>query len=186
MKIGKSMLMVVVSTLLSGTVLLGARFDDKEAPPKVRSARLGQTRNVHACGKLFLAGQPTPEDIELIKKQGIRRVVTLRTDGEVAWDEAGMVKRAGMEFVKVPFRLPDSLTDEVFDKVRKLLKDHEKTPTLLHCGSANRVGAVWLAHRVLDEGVPLEQAKKEARTVGLRTPVYLQKALDYIKRHQQK
>ncbi len=178
-----------LSTLLALATMFAANptasADDK-APPKVTDAKLGKTRNVHACGKLFLAGQPTPDDIALMKQKGIKRVITLRTDGEVNWDEAGKVKKAGIDFVQVPFRLPDSLTDKVFDKVRKLLKDHEQTPTLLHCGSANRVGAVWLAHRVLDEGVPLDQATKEARQVGLRTPAYLEKALDYIERHSKK
>ena len=167
-------------------LLVGMGAAEKLAPPKVAKSELGQTRNVHACGKLFLAGQPTPDDIEVIKKKGVKRVVTLRTDGEVSWDEGGMIKKAGMEFVKVPFRGPNTLTDDVFDKVRRLLRDHEKTPTLLHCGSANRVGAVWLTHRVLDEGVPLQEAIKEAKTVGLRTPGFLEKALDYIKRNSKK
>ena len=164
----------------------GDKTPPKKAPPKVTDAKLGKTRNVHACGKIFLAGQPAPEDIALMKKKGIKRVITLRTDGEVDWDEAGRVKQAGIDFVQVPFRLPDSLTDEVFDKVRKLLKEPKMTPALLHCGSANRVGAVWLAHRVLDEGVPVDEAMKEARQVGLRTPAYLEKALDYIDRHSKK
>ncbi len=173
--------------LCSVLVLVSVAFecvasDDGEKPHKVTDAKLGNTRNVHACGKLFLAGQPSPDDIAVLKEKGIQRVITLRTDGEVDWDEAGKVKQAGIEFVKIPFGRPDSLTDQVFDKVRKALKDHQK-PTLLHCGSANRVGAVWLTYRVLDEGVPVDQAIKEAKRVGLRSSAYLQKALDYIRRH---
>ncbi|RMF43867.1 MAG: methyltransferase domain-containing protein [Planctomycetota bacterium] len=102
---------------------------------------------------------------------------------EVEWDEAGLLRKAGIEFISVPFAGPDSLTDEVFDKVRKLLRESQQHPTLVHCGSANRVGAVWLAYRVLDEGVPLEQAVEEAKQVGLRTPEYLERAKDYIQRH---
>ena len=169
----------------------GTVFGKDSQPAKVKDAKLGNTRNVHACGTLFLAGQPTPDDIAVLKERGIKRVITLRTAGEVDWNEAGKLREAGIEFIQVPFRKPDTLTDDVFDKVRKLLRgkgkgDKAATPTLLHCGSANRVGGVWLAYRVLDEGVPLDQAIKEAKTIGLRTPGYLEKAKDYIDRQKKK
>ncbi len=151
----------------------------KDAPP-VQQAELGNTRNVHQCGNLFLAGQPTADDIRILKQRGIKRVLTLRTDGEVDWDQAGALRDAGIDFAAVPFRAPETLTDDVFDKVRKFLSQDEKL--LLHCGSANRVGAVWMAHRVLDQGVSLEQAEKEAKQVGLRTSGYLDRAREYIDR----
>jgi uncharacterized protein (TIGR01244 family) len=150
--------------------------------PAVKSSELGQTRNVHVCGSLFLAGQPTQDDIELLKQKGIKRVITLREDGEIQWDEAAALKAAGVEFVPLPFRDPAALTDELFDRARQMLRESETTPTMLHCGSANRVGAVWLAHRVLDQGVPLERAIEEAKTVGLRAPALEQRAVDYIRR----
>ncbi len=178
--------MRVARRIVPGMLLIAVLVSSAAAQPrevsKVKEAELGRTPNVHTCGSLFLAGQPGKDDIATIKDKGIKRVITLRTDGEIDWDEAAMIKDAGLEFVKIAFREPDTLTDEVFDKVRKLLNDKEKTPTLLHCGSANRVGAVWLVHRVLDEGVPLEKAVEEAKTVGLRSEAYLEKARDYIQR----
>lgn len=148
----------------------------------VSDAKLGDTSNVHVCGTLYLAGQPTPSDIPVIKAKGIERVITLRTDGEIRWPEASTIEGAGLEFVKVPFRSPDSLTDAVFDRVRKLLRESSKKPTLLHCGSANRVGAVWLVHRVLDEGVTFDVALREAHRIGLRNAGYEAKAKDYVER----
>ena len=141
---------------------------------------LGDTVNVHACGTLLLAGQPTEEDLTKIREAGIQRLITLRTDGEVNWDEAELARQAGLEFVAVPFRSPDTLTDAVFDEIRALLQESGKTATMLHCGSANRVGAVWLAYRVLDEGIDVDQALAEAKRVGLRTPGYEERALSYI------
>ncbi len=154
-----------------------------QKPGKIVAASLGNTKNVHQTGNLFFAGQFTPEDIEKIKEQNITRVITLRTDGEVKWDEEAALKAANMEFIKVPFRTPEALTDEVFDKIRTLLKDKTQT-TLFHCGSANRVGGVWLPFRVLDEGVDLETALAEAKEIGLKTPFVEEKSLDYIKRKQ--
>ena len=148
----------------------------------LKKVQLGKTKNLHQYGNVFLAGQFTPEDIALIKAAGVETVITLRTDGEIDWDEASALKAAGISFVAVPFRKPDSLTDDVFDKVRKLLKDNGDKKVMLHCGSANRVGAVWAACRACDQGVPAELAIQEAKQVGLRTAEYEAKAKDYIQR----
>jgi len=147
----------------------------------VESATLGQTKNVHQCGNLFLAGQFTTDDLSKITEAGIKRVITLRTEGEIDWDEKAALKEVGLELIEVPFRGPETLSDEVFDKVRELLSD-DKTATLFHCGSANRVGGAWLPFRVLDEGVELDIAIQEAKEIGLRTEGYQEKALDYIQR----
>jgi hypothetical protein len=42
------------------------------------------------------------------------------------------------------------------------LRKPGERPLLLHCASANRVGAVWLAHRVLDGGLSYDAALREA------------------------
>lgn len=157
----------------------------KAAPPAVQPAQLGQKLKVHLCGdKLCLAGQPSEDDIALIKESGFRRVISLRKDGEVDWDESARLRDAQLEFVHIPFQGEDELTDEVFSQIRKLLAESEQTPTMLHCGSANRVGAVWLAHRVLDQQVDLDTALAEAKKIGLKSPALEAKAKDYIQRQQ--
>ncbi len=152
---------------------------------RLESVELGSTKNVHRLDDLFLAGQFTQDDLETIKANGITRVITLRTDGEIDWDEEKLIKEAGIDFIKLPFRSPDSLNDEVFDKIRDLLKE-QSGPTLFHCGSANRVAGIWLPFRVLDQGVELQQAVTEAEEIGLRTPFLKEKALDYIDRRKNK
>ena len=158
----------------------------KAAKPKLKTVRLGDTRNVHSFGKILLCGQPEPDDFASLKKQGFKVVITLREKGEVRWDQPALMKELGLKFHRFGFRAPDSLKDEVFDKARKVLSDAKKNPVMLHCGSANRVGAIWAAHRVLGHGLSLAAALKEAQEVGLRTPAYRDKAIDYIKRSKAK
>lgn len=150
--------------------------------PALESASLGKTRNVHKLGNLYFGGQFEQSDIDSIKSAGISRIISLRTDGEVDWDEQGIVEKSGIEYLAFPFMSPETLTDGVFDGVRKALSDSSK-PTLFHCGSASRVGGAWLAYRVLDQKVKLETALKEAKTIGLKSPSVQQKALDYIARN---
>jgi uncharacterized protein (TIGR01244 family) len=154
-------------------------------PAELCEAQLGETAPVHAEGNIFLAGQPGADDLVVLADRGIKTVVSLRKPEEVEWDEAAAVRAAGMEFVAVPFDGAEELTDEVFDQVRTVLKDKSDEPLVLHCGRANRVGAVWLAHRVLDDGVGIDAALEEAKTVGLRTPEYIDRAKDYITRQQE-
>lgn len=49
-----------------------------------------------------------------------------------------------------------------------VVEDPDNAPLLIHCGSANRVGAMWALYRAL-KGIPEEIALEEARTIGLQS-----------------
>jgi len=147
---------------------------------RLKEKRLGTTQPVHALGDIYLAGQPSSEDLRLFKAQGIKTVISLRHTKELSWDEASAVQQSGMKFVHVPFGAAQQLNPEIFDKVLKILRDQKQGPMVLHCGSANRVGAIWYAYRVLDGKLSPDAAKKEAQKVGLRTPAYLDRAQEYV------
>lgn len=151
---------------------------------QVEKAELGDTKNVTQVGNLYLAGQPTPADVDVIRAAGIKHVITLRTGGEIDWNEKAAIEAAGMKFHAVEFRKPEELTDEVFDEIRQLLAATANEKVLLHCGSANRVGAVWSTYRALDQGVNAERAMEEAKRVGLRSEGYEQRAEEYISNHK--
>ena len=176
--------------LLQNTMVAQTAVQDSpstETEPKLKAVKLGQTKNVHQFGNFYLAGQFTPDDIAVLKEAGIDVVISLRTDGELKWDEKAALEKAGITFYQVPFRKPDSLTDKVFDSVRKLLKtDGKEKKVMLHCGSANRVGAVWAAFRALDQGQDPDEAIAEAKKVGLRYPPYEARAKEYIRAHADK
>lgn len=148
------------------------------------ATELGSIQRIHAAGEVFLAGQPAAADLEKAREAGIRTVITLRREGELDWDEGRVVRDLGMEFRAIGFREPESLTDQIFDNVRDLLRDPVRRPVLIHCGSANRVGAVWIPYRVLDGGLDVDEAVAEARRVGLRTAEYESRAREYIDRRR--
>ncbi len=152
-------------------------------PPKLEACKLGEVGRIHRIGKLFLAGQPSADDFQIAKdKESLKTVINLRTTEEVEFDEAATLKKLGIEYHHLPIASPAALKDEVFDKARKVLSDKKNYPIMLHCASANRVGAVWLAYRVLDEKIPYEKALEEAKKVGLRSPDMEGRAKDYIAR----
>lgn len=179
-----SMKMVLSATFL--LVLMGAgqvmAKDSYESSGAPATYSLGTTERVHVLERVFLTSQPAPGDWILAKQAGIKTVINLRRPEELTRiDERGLVVAQGMIYVNIPFEGPEELTDSVFSAVRSELKSAAR-PVLLHCSSANRVGAVWLAYRVLDEGLAVELALAEAHGVGLTKPALEKKAVDYIER----
>jgi protein tyrosine phosphatase (PTP) superfamily phosphohydrolase (DUF442 family) len=173
---------IYATTLLLLLPIMATEAADK--PPTLATTELGATRNVHSFGKTMLCGQPTAAEFAEAKKRGIKTVITLREKNEIDWDEAAALKQLGLKFHQLGFRAPDSLTPAIIEKTVTIMGDPQSTPVMLHCASANRVGALWLAHRVLNDKIDIATARKEAKTVGLRTPAYEERVLSYIKKKQ--
>jgi len=143
----------------------------------------GTITTLHTLGGVFLASQPKPEDFAQAKKGGVKTVINLRHAAEITdFDEKQIVEAQGLTYINLPWNGPEELTDAIVDQSRALLKTAER-PILLHCSSANRVGAVWIPYRVLDGGLSWDAALAEAKTVGLKSPDFEAKANDYIARH---
>jgi uncharacterized protein (TIGR01244 family) len=170
---------LVIGVVVGCTTHSGPRVIATE---KLEPYECGSMSKLHTLGGVFLASQPQPADFEEARKAGIKTVMNLRHPDEIkAFNEEAVVIGLGLHYVNPSWNGPEELTDETFEALRVLLKTAER-PILLHCGSANRVGAVWLPYRVLDEGILYEQALQEAKTVGLTSPGYEAKAKDYINR----
>lgn len=144
----------------------------------------GTVQRLHTYQGVFLASQPAAADFEQAKMGGVKTVINLRhAEENKDFDESQVVGDLGLNYFSVPWNGPDQLTDAKFDEVRELLRTAER-PILLHCSSANRVGPMWLAYRALDGGATVEQATEEAKVVGMKSPDYEAKALDYVARHR--
>ena len=149
----------------------------------IEDMEIGSTKNVHQSGDIIFAGQFEEADIPKLKEAGVTQVISLRKDNELDWDEAKVVKDAGLKHVSVAFQTADELSDEKIAELRELLSGTDGK-TMLHCGGGNRVGAVWITHRVLDDGVELDTAIEEAKTIGLKSEPLKQRAIEYIEQEQ--
>ena len=49
----------------------------------------------------------------------------------------------------------------------RIVEDATFFPLLIHCGSANRVGAMWTLYLVR-RGIPISVAVEEGRTIGMQ------------------
>lgn len=174
----------------------GAPLGPTEASPAPASERsaagpavlapdtCGSLKKLSVYGDIYLASQPAPEDLRLLQERGVRTVIDLRRPQEArGYDEADWARTLGIEYVALPFANESDLSDPIFARGRELLNKAQR-PLLMHCGSSNRVGALWLAWRALDGGLTLEEAREEAKRVGLKSPALEAKAIDYVQRQR--
>jgi uncharacterized protein (TIGR01244 family) len=136
----------------------------------------------HPLEGIATAGQPEEEHLKRLAEAGYKTIVDLRTPEEDrGLDEPEAARQAGMEYVNIPVGHED-VEDETFERFRELMKDPERRPVLVHCSSANRVGALLIPYFVLDEEKSTEEAVKIASEVGLKSDELKQAALRYAER----
>ena len=126
------------------------------------------------------AGATPPEAMAELKRRGFVSVVNFRTAGEGGPTvEAGRAaaEKAGLKYFHMPFRTPTArLVEQFLDTVA----DPANQPIYIHCGSANRVGAMWLIKRIRQDGWEMDRAMAEAEAVGLRSASLKEFALEYV------
>ena len=145
----------------------------------VREVAPGMTNAVQPMEDVATSGQPTAEHLERLAGAGYKMVLDLRAEKEDrGFDEARTVRDSGMEYENIPVT-PDTLSAEKFDRFRELMGDPERRPALVHCSSANRVGALLIPYLILDENKTREEALEIAFRVGLQSEELKQAALEY-------
>ena len=114
-------------------------------------------------------GQPTKAQIDAAAAAGYKTVINLRPDTESGFDwEAAAVKTGGMTYVSIPVAGVAGLTKENVARFDAALKDAAaKGPTLLHCGSGNRIGALLALRAVWLEGKDPAAGLEYGRASGL-------------------
>ena len=154
----------------------GARtttFQEEEGPEGVRNyTRVDATV---AC-----AGATPPEAMSVLRERGFTTVINFRTAGERgASVDAGReaAEAAGLKYVHLPFREP---TPELVESFLATVADPANQPVYIHCGSANRVGAMWFIKRVKQDGYSVDDALAEAEAIGLRSEGLKTFALEYV------
>jgi uncharacterized protein (TIGR01244 family) len=130
-------------------------------------------------------GQPSERAYEKLAANGFKSVLSLRTanEGVDLGRERELIEKSGMRFVSIPV-VSSQPTPEQAEEFIKTVKNNSLQPMLIHCASANRVGAFWMIYRVLDQGWPEDKALDEATKIGLTSPGLKKFAQDYIASHR--
>jgi uncharacterized protein (TIGR01244 family) len=166
---------VLTSIVLLATVPLFAQVQKKEFAGVVNYSRVDATVG---CG-----GRVDPSAMRALKAEGYVSVINLRQASEPGADiDAGRAaaQQAGLKYIHLPFNAsaPDP---RVVDSFLASVADTANQPVFIHCGSANRVGGLWLIKRAVADGWSLERAQAEAETIGLSNAKLTAFAIEYAK-----
>jgi len=136
---------------------------------------------VVACG-----GATETSALEGLKADGFKSVINLRMateNGANVPENQAKAKALGLNYFHLP--LSGSAPDPaIVDQFLGVISNTANQPVYIHCASANRVGAVWLVKRVLQDGWAVDKATTEAKAIGLSAPGLEKFALEYIATHK--
>ncbi|MDJ0699830.1 MAG: sulfur transferase domain-containing protein [Woeseiaceae bacterium] len=116
---------------------------------------------------ILSAGQPNEETFQVFADSGFVAVVDLRTEGESRGmeNEAAVVEGLGMKYISLPIDGAEAVNFENAASLSEVLASFDE-PVLVHCGSANRVGAL-LALGKAQAGADPEEAIAYGKAAGM-------------------
>lgn len=158
-----------ISVMVLAAVLATAASASESDPVltlKVDLQEVTSTGEVAPVNGVTTAGQPDAAALAVFAKQGYKTVIDLRSPRENrGLDEETAVDGLGMKYINLPIAGLDAIN---FDSARKLdeLIANADGPVLVHCGSANRVGALLALSKSLD-GESDEAALEYGRAGGM-------------------
>jgi uncharacterized protein (TIGR01244 family) len=150
---------VVVAAMGAAATAQEAQSQPQQVPP---------IRNFLKINDQFCTGgQPQLKHLDQLKAEGVKAIINLRTPGEHrAEEEEAKAKALGLRYFNIPVVFRDPKPEQVTEFL-KLTDDPANRPAFIHCTAAIRVGAFWMARRVMRDGWTIEQAEEEAKKVGL-------------------
>lgn len=118
---------------------------------------------------LFSAGQPSAAELETLRRNGVRTIINLRgPDESTLFDEPAEASRLGLRYVSIPVSGGADLQPSTIDRFSKAIDEARLLgDTLVHCASANRVGALVALERGTIQGASIEEALVLGRRAGL-------------------
>lgn len=125
---------------------------------------LGIINELHPAPNLVTGGQPSQAQFEQAAGE-IRTVINLRASGEDGFDEAPRVEALGMRYVAIPVQGAAGVTEANARLLDSAL--NEGGPTLVHCASGNRVGALLALRAFYIQGASPSEALEIGQAGGL-------------------
>lgn len=118
---------------------------------------------------VYSAGQPTEAELAALAHKGVRTIINLRHPSEASdFNEEEVVAAMGMHYVGIPVTGAQDLTPETITRFSwELDAARLRGQVLVHCGSANRVGAVVALEQAWVQGEDSGSALAAGRAAGL-------------------
>ncbi len=151
-----------MNRILTGLVILltlTACSQEPDGPPQVTAEHNG----------LWLAGQPSAEEIQAWADAGRTVVINIRPDDEIAelpYNESAAALAAGVTYVQFGVGGSDGFNPSMTSALTLQLNLNEGENIVLHCGSGRRAANIYAAHLIETGQVSPEEANSLGLTPG--------------------
>lgn len=172
MKANITAFLLIFTMAITGSVsaeLPGETLEKPELEGVYNYTRLSESEG-YAGPVAGFGGATDPSAMPALKAEGYATVINLRLADEKDVDvEASRMaaEASGINYVHLPYDAgnPDA---NLVDAFLEIVGDPANQPVYVHCGSATRVGALWMVGRVEEDGWDMEQAGEEVRQIAAK------------------
>jgi uncharacterized protein (TIGR01244 family) len=112
----------------------------------------------------FIGPQPTIQDLEEAKLEGIKTVVDFRLPSETTTSNAALTASQGLAYVNIPVNKAALSVDRTDDLDRAI--DERDGPFLLHCATGARAALLLSLGKAKQRGWSTVQTVSEAKPLG--------------------
>lgn len=120
-----------------------------------------------ASANMLSAGQPDALQFRAAADAGVQHVINLRPLPEQGEDQAPMIEDLGMRYHHLPIAGPQDLNAHTVAMLDGLLAEIGDKPTVFHCASGNRVGALLALRAAWHQGKSVDEALEVGRNTGM-------------------
>jgi protein tyrosine phosphatase (PTP) superfamily phosphohydrolase (DUF442 family) len=132
-------------------------------------------RYLYHCQNSYIGGQPTLEELQWLRSQGVNKIINLRTENEnteyseSAYDEKINAQKLGFEYYSLPVGGNNDYTPEKLDAFLSLINKNDKI--LIHCLSAGRATTFFMAYLIKNKGYTINEAIDIGRNLRFSFPL---------------
>lgn len=112
----------------------------------------------------FIGPQPTEQDLQDAKQQGIKTVIDFRVPSETEVPNEVLVKSSGLNYANVPVNKASPSSEQI-GNLDEVLRQNEG-PFLLHCATGTRAAMLLALSRAKQQGWSTERTFDEAKSMG--------------------
>lgn len=123
----------------------------------------------------FIGGQPTLEELQWHRSQGVKKIINLRSEteniefSESAYNEKINAQKMGFEYYSIPVDGNKDYTPEKLDTFLSSVKKDEKI--LIHCLTGGRATTFFMGYLIKDKGYTFDEAVEVGRNMRFSLPL---------------
>jgi len=150
---------LLIAVAVAGTTWAAEPTGEQEAASLLRNGRV-------PVDGVLTGGQPTPEQFGAIREAGYETILNIRTEGETGNTSREAVEAMGFTYLELPIGGAPALNEANVRAFADLLEE-ARGPVVVHCGSGNRVGALFALKAFWIDGQSAEESLALGSAAGM-------------------